>query len=156
MAPAWFATGIRTTGGERIRISPALHRGAVIGAPNRPKCCLPESLCLAPSPRFLLRTSRWNRPSCIPPLAIAEFEQRVLNKHGLAQVGFGGMIALLSFHLTIYSRTQSALHLVRAAAAHAPLWGLIGYLTGSQGGCQFFIVSGGTRIRREFFSADLI
>ena len=41
-------------------------------------------------------------------------------------------------------------------AVRAPLWGLIGYLTGSQGGCQFFIVSGGTRIRREFFSADLI
>lgn len=29
--------------------SPALHTGAVTGAPRRPKCCLPESPCLAPS-----------------------------------------------------------------------------------------------------------
>ncbi len=97
MTPAWFAAGIRTTGGERIRLSPALHPRAVTGAPNRPKCCLPESLYLAPSPRFLLRTSRWNRPSCIPPLTIAEFEQRVLNKHGLAQVGFGGIFPSFLF-----------------------------------------------------------
>lgn len=71
------------------QVSPALHPRAVAGAPNRPKCCLPESLYLAPSRRFLLRHSRWNRPSCVPPLTVAEFEQRVLNEHGLAQVGFG-------------------------------------------------------------------
>ena len=29
-------------------------------------CRLPKSLCLAPSRRPLLRTSRWNRPGCLP------------------------------------------------------------------------------------------
>lgn len=74
-----------------VRASPALHPGAVTGAPHRPQGRLPKSLCLAPPSRCLLRSFRWHRPGCVPPLEIAEFEQRVLNGHGPAQVGFGFM-----------------------------------------------------------------
>ena len=84
-----------------LRASPALHSRAVTGAPDRPQCRLRKSLCLAPSSRCLLRCTRWHRPGCVPPLEIAEFEQRVLNRHGPAQVGFG--IIHTSFHcLTVW------------------------------------------------------
>jgi hypothetical protein len=75
---------------------PVLHARAEFGTPRRPKCRPPESSCLAPSPPPLLRTSRWGDPSYVPPLKVAKFEQEVLYKHGLAQVGFSFPFALLS------------------------------------------------------------
>ena len=52
--------------GAGIGSPSALHRGAVTGAPRRPKCRLPESPCLAPSSRRLLRSFRWRRAGCVP------------------------------------------------------------------------------------------
>ena len=89
-----------------LRASPALHSRAVTGAPDRPQCRLPKSLCLAPSSRCLLRNARWHRPGCVPPLTIAGFEQRILNGHGSAQVGFGFMHTSF-LGLTVYSRASA-------------------------------------------------
>jgi hypothetical protein len=74
----------------------ALHQLAETGASRWPQCIPPEHLCLAPSPRGLLRPSRCPRPGCVPPLTVARFEQRFLNGYGPAQVGFGYMCTLLS------------------------------------------------------------
>lgn len=65
--PQWATPGnphVPVVNGSR---GPAtLHLGTVTGVPSRPKCRLPESLCLAPSTRRLLRTSRWRRTGCLP------------------------------------------------------------------------------------------
>ena len=68
-SPAGSTAGIRFTGrGEgSLGFPPALHRGAVTGAPSGRKCRLPESPRLAPSSRRLLRASRWRRAGCLPP-----------------------------------------------------------------------------------------
>ncbi len=79
-----------------------LPPGAVFGAPSRPKCRLPKSLCLAPSSASLLRCLRWRVAGCLPLRNLAEFEQRVLYGRGPAQVGFDGLLS--SFHrLTLSS-----------------------------------------------------
>ena len=64
-------------------------QGRCLAHPTGRKCRLPKSLCLAPSSPPLLRTLRWDDPSCVPPTVGAGFEQSVLYKRGLAQVGFG-------------------------------------------------------------------
>ena len=81
----------------------AAGAGAVTGAPPRPKCRLPKSLCLAPSRRPLLRHFRRDRPGCVPPSKVAEFEQRVLYEYGLAQVGFSETSPLLSSLYRLFS-----------------------------------------------------
>ena len=87
--------------GIRVPVS-ASAKGAVLGAPCRPRCRLPGSPCLAPSSTSLLRHPRWLVAGCIPPLNVTEFEQRVLYRRGPAQVGFG--VSLSSFHrLTLSS-----------------------------------------------------
>ena len=70
------------------------------GTPQRPKCLLPKSLCLAPSRPLILRTSRLSDPSYVPLSFLARFEQRVPHGHGPAQVGFDVRHHLLS-HLTV-------------------------------------------------------
>ena len=80
----------------------ALPPGAVFGAPSRPKCRLPKSLCLAPSSAALLRHPRWPATGCLPSSNPAKFEQSVLYGRGSAQVGFGTLLS--SFHrLTLSS-----------------------------------------------------
>ena len=68
-SPAGSTAGIRFTerGEGSLGFPPALHRGAVTGAPSGRKCRLPESPRLAPSSRRLLRASRWRRAGCLPP-----------------------------------------------------------------------------------------
>ena len=56
--PPWSTANIPHGRRWEGRGPPALHPGTVFGAPHRPKCLLPESPCLAPSSRRLLRTSR--------------------------------------------------------------------------------------------------
>ena len=63
-----------------------------------PGVSLPGSFAADPSP-----DPRWDDPSCVPLLKIAGFEQRVLYKHGPAQVGFSFSFALLS-SFTVSSR----------------------------------------------------
>jgi hypothetical protein len=89
--------------GGRFGLPSTLPPRAVIGAPHRPKCRLPESPCLAPSSRRLHRTSRWRRAGCLPPPELARCGQGVLYGCGPAQVGFGRWLS--SFHgLTVSSK----------------------------------------------------
>jgi len=92
--------------------------GAVFGTPQRPKCLLPESPCLAPSRQPILRAFRLGRPSCIPSLTIERFEQEVLYGHGPAQVGFDVRDHLLS-HLTVYRLSPEPWRLTRPVGARS-------------------------------------
>lgn len=103
--PAWFTSGdpLDRSCGGRFGLPSTLHPRAVTGVPHRPKCRLPKSPCLAPTPRRLLRSSRWRRAGCLPPPVLARFGQGVLYGCGSAQVGFGRRLS--SFHdLTLSSK----------------------------------------------------
>jgi hypothetical protein len=89
-APVWFSADNRIAGGgTSIRSSPVLHPRAVAGTPHRPQCRLPKCSRLAPSSPPLLRPSRRDDASCIPPAKVAGFEREFLYRCGPAQVGFG-------------------------------------------------------------------
>jgi hypothetical protein len=76
--------------GGKFRFPPALHRGAVTGAPMRPKMPSPGVTLLGPfvtppSPDLPVAT-RW----LLTSVEAAECGQGVLYGCGPAQVGFGG------------------------------------------------------------------
>ena len=106
--------------GGKFRFPPALHRGAVTGAPLRPKMPSPGVTLLGPfvtppSPDLPVAT-RW----LLTSVEAAECGQGVLYGSGPAQVGFG--VGLSSFHrLTLSSKgklSPEPLRLTRPEGAY--------------------------------------
>ena len=95
--PHWFSGSNRIAREKVVRIDPqCFTQGRCLAhhvGRNAVSRSLPAWLL---RPRPLSGPPGGDDPSCVPPLKITKFEQEVLYKHGLAQVGFSFSFALLS------------------------------------------------------------